>query len=70
MSCLGPTTVSQTSPKISSKSSYPGMNPAYVCNTSCNPADAGGLAIAYRAGARMVNLDVLAGPAGPTQFAR
>ncbi len=49
---------------------YPGMNPAYVCNTSCNPADAGGLAIAYRAGARMVNLDVLAGPAGPTQFAR
>lgn len=49
---------------------YPGVNPAFVCNTSCCPADAGGAAIAYRAGARMVNMDQPSLNAGPLQFAR
>jgi len=49
---------------------YPGVNPAFVCNTSCCPADAGGAAIAYRAGARMVNMDLPSLNAGPMQFAR
>ena len=33
---------------------YPGNNPAFVCNTSNCPAAAGGAAVAYRAGARLV----------------
>ncbi|MEE0510111.1 MAG: FAD-binding protein [Peptococcaceae bacterium] len=49
---------------------YPNVNPAYVCNTHCCPANAGGAAIAYRAGARMVNMDLPAVHAGPMQFAR
>lgn len=49
---------------------YPGINPAFVCNTSCCPADAGGAVIAYRAGARMVNMDLPSPIAGPMQFAR
>lgn len=49
---------------------YPGVNPAFVCNTSCCPADAGGIAIAYRAGARIVNMDQPGLNAGPLQLAR
>lgn len=49
---------------------YPGNNPAFVCNTSNCPAAAGGAAIAYRAGARLVNLDQPYVHAGPRLFAR
>lgn len=49
---------------------YPGNNPAYVCNTAYCPATAGGAAIAYRAGARLVNLDQPYVHAGPRMFAR
>ena len=37
---------------------YPHGNPAYIFNTHSCPAAAGGAAIAYRAGAKLVNLDV------------
>lgn len=37
---------------------YPHGNPAYIFNTHSCPAAAGGAVIAYRAGARLVNLDV------------
>lgn len=37
---------------------YPHGNPAYIFNTHSCPAAAGGAAIAWRAGVRLVNLDV------------
>lgn len=37
---------------------YPHGNPAYIFNTHSCPAAAGGAAIAYRAGVKLVNLDV------------
>lgn len=49
---------------------YPGNNPAFVCNTSNCPAAAGGAAVAYRAGARLVNLDQPYVHAGLRLFAR
>ena len=49
---------------------YPGNNPAFVCNTSNCPAAAGGAAVAYRAGARLVNVDKPYVHAGPRLFAR
>lgn len=49
---------------------YPGNNPAFVCNTCYCPTSAGGCAIAYRAGARLVNLDQPYVHAGPRMFAR
>lgn len=49
---------------------YPGNNPAFVCNTSNCPATAGGCAVAYRAGANLVNLDQPYVHAGPRMFAR
>lgn len=50
---------------------YPGQNPAYVFNTASCPADTGsGAAMAYRAGASLVNLDMPAVQAGPKFFAR
>ncbi|MCI9151860.1 MAG: FAD-binding protein [Lachnospiraceae bacterium] len=50
---------------------YPGITPAYMFNDAGCPADAGtGHALAYRAGARLVNLDMAGGHAGPRYFAR
>lgn len=49
---------------------YPGNNPAFVCNTSNCSAAAGGAAVAYRAGARLVNLDQPYVHAGLRLFAR
>lgn len=50
---------------------YPGITPAYMFNDAGCPANAGaGHAMAYRAGARMVNLEMAAGHAGPRYFAR
>ncbi len=50
---------------------YPGQNPTYVFNTASCPADTGsGAAMAYRAGASLVNLDIPAVQAGPRFFAR
>ena len=48
---------------------YPGLNPAYVCNGAGCPST-GGLGAAYRAGARLVNLDLPYKHAGPSMFAR
>ncbi|MDE7012518.1 MAG: FAD-binding protein [Mailhella sp.] len=50
---------------------YPGNNPAYLFNTSHCPANAGsGAAMALRAGARLVNLDLPSRHAGPKYFTR
>ena len=50
---------------------YPGNNPAYMFNTSHCPANAGsGAAMALRAGARLVNLDLPSRHAGPKSFTR
>jgi succinate dehydrogenase/fumarate reductase flavoprotein subunit len=49
---------------------YPHVNPAFMFNTHSCPAAAGGAAIAYRAGARLVNLDVPYIHAGVKGFAR
>jgi len=48
---------------------YPGLNPAYVCTGAGCPST-GGLGAAYRAGARLVNLDLPYKHAGPSMFAR
>lgn len=49
---------------------YPGVNPAFPCNDAYCPTNAAGAAIAYRAGARLVNLDIPYVHAGPRLFAR
>ena len=50
---------------------YPGVTPAYMFNTPCCPAVTGsGHAMGYRAGAKLVNIDVPQGHAGPKYFAR
>lgn len=50
---------------------YPGNNPAYMFNTSHCPANTGsGAAMALRAGARLVNLDLPSRHAGPRYFTR
>lgn len=49
---------------------YPNVNPAYIFNTHSCPAAAGGAAIAYRAGACLVNIDVPYRHAGVKGFAR
>ena len=50
---------------------YPGITPAYMFNDSACPADAGtGHALAYRSGARLTNLDMAGGHAGPRYFSR
>ncbi|AGA68992.1 succinate dehydrogenase/fumarate reductase flavoprotein subunit [Desulfitobacterium dichloroeliminans LMG P-21439] len=50
---------------------YPGPNPAYPFNTAFCPASSGsGQAMALRAGARLVNLDLPYNHAGPKYFAR
>lgn len=49
---------------------YPHVNPAFIFNTHSCPAAAGGAAIAFRAGARLVNLDVPYIHAGIKGFAR
>lgn len=49
---------------------YPNVNPAYIFNTHSCPAAAGGAAIAYRAGVKLVNIDVPYRHAGVKGFAR
>lgn len=50
---------------------YPGVNPAFLFNTpSCPACTGGGHAMAYRAGARLVNLDIPAVHVGPKYFER
>ena len=49
---------------------YPNVNPAYIFNTHSCPAAAGGAAIGYRAGAKLVNLDAPYRHAGVKGFAR
>ena len=49
---------------------YPGVNPAYIFNTPCCPASAGGAALAYRAGANLVNIDIPGNHAGVVNFTR
>jgi len=50
---------------------YPGFNPAYLFNTDDCPANAGaGLAMAYRAGAKLVNIDIPYLHDGPKFFVR
>ena len=50
---------------------YPGLTPAYMFNEAGCPADTGsGHAMAWRAGARLANLDMAGGHAGPRYFAR
>lgn len=50
---------------------YPGITPAYMFNTPCCPAVTGsGHAMGFRAGAKLVNIDVPQGHAGPKYFAR
>lgn len=50
---------------------YPGVNPAFLFNTpSCPACTGGGHALAYRAGARLINLDIPAIHVGPKYFER
>lgn len=49
---------------------YPNVNPAYIFNVHSCPAAAGGAAIAYRAGAKLVNIDVPYRHCGVKGFAR
>lgn len=50
---------------------YPGITPQYMFNTPCCPSTTGDAqAMAYRAGAMLVNMDMLNGHAGPKYFAR
>jgi len=50
---------------------YPGFNPAYLFNTDDCPANAGGgLAMAYRAGAKLINIDIPYLHDGPKFFVR
>lgn len=49
---------------------YPSSNPAYLFNLNECPANAAGSAVAYRAGARLVNYDMIGCHAGPRYFER
>ncbi len=50
---------------------FPSSTPAYMFNTAGCPATCGeGEAMAWRAGAKMLNYDVIAGHAGPAYFNR
>lgn len=49
---------------------FPNGTPAYMFNVTHCPADACGAAIAYRAGARLVNCDLLGRHASPRYFER
>lgn len=50
---------------------YPGSNPAYPFNTAFCPASSGsGQAMALRAGAKLINLDLPYNHAGPKHFSR
>lgn len=49
---------------------YPNLNPAFLCDAALCPSNGAGAAIAYRAGARLVNLDVPVVHAGPAMFQR
>ncbi|MEE0435911.1 MAG: FAD-binding protein [Peptococcaceae bacterium] len=49
---------------------YPSSNPAYLFNINECPANAAGSAIAFRAGARLVNYDMIGCHAGPRYFER
>lgn len=49
---------------------YPSSNPAYLFNINECPANAAGSVIGYRAGARLVNYDLIGCHAGPRYFER
>lgn len=50
---------------------YPGVNPGFLFNTSCCPAaTGGGHAMAFRAGARLINMEIPAPYVGPKYFQR
>ena len=49
---------------------YPSSNPTYLFNLNECPANAAGSAVAYRAGARLVNYDMIGCHAGPRYFER
>lgn len=50
---------------------YPGVNPAFLFNTPSCPASVGsGHAMAWRAGARLINMDIPAVHIGPKYFER
>lgn len=49
---------------------YPSSNPAYLFNLNECPANAAGSIIGYRAGARLVNYDLIGCHAGPRYFER